>query len=68
MREVPLAEYSGTLGLARVLVGGDFDVVIFPAGVGPRAFLKAVEIRGEFKDIASSFRLTWNPHIQKWEC
>ena len=43
MREIPLVENSGALGLARELIAGAFDVVIFLTGVGARALLKVVE-------------------------
>ncbi len=65
MREAPLAENNGTLGFARELIAGDFDVVIFLAGVGIRALLKVVEITGGFEDSDSLSRLTWDLRIQK---
>ena len=43
MREIPLAANSTALSLARELIAGAFDLVVFLTGVGARALLEMVQ-------------------------
>jgi uroporphyrinogen-III synthase len=46
MKELPMASDEGVVGLAKSLIRGDFDAIVFLTGVGVRAALDAASTHG----------------------